>query len=68
MVAYSQLAESGRTLYACAARHWFAADALLDKVHNHASTLQRYAEQLACGARPHADRLAAPPGARRPDR
>ena len=52
MVAYSQLAESGRTLYACAARHWFAADALLDKVHNHTSTLQRYAEQLALGADP----------------
>ncbi len=52
VVAYSQLAESGRTLYACAARHWFAADALLDKVHNHTSTLQRYAEQLALGADP----------------
>src|SRR5437660_1728342 len=26
VVAYSQLAESGRTLYACAARHWFGAD------------------------------------------
>ncbi|GAA3609622.1 hypothetical protein GCM10022236_09110 [Microlunatus ginsengisoli] len=52
VVSYSQLAESGRTLYACAARHWFAADALLDKVHNHAETLRRYADQLAGGANP----------------
>jgi hypothetical protein len=52
VVAYSQLAESGRTLYACAARHWFAADALLDKVHNHAATLQHYAAQLMIGTDP----------------
>jgi ActR/RegA family two-component response regulator len=52
VIAYSQLAESGRTLYACAARHWFAADALLDKVHNHAGTLQRYAAELADGVDP----------------
>jgi ActR/RegA family two-component response regulator len=52
VVAYSQLAESGRTLYACAAHHWFAADALLDKVHNHTSTLHRYVEQLALGVDP----------------
>ncbi len=52
VVAYSQLAESGRTLYACAARHWFAVDALLDKVHNHTATLQRYAAQLAVGTDP----------------
>jgi ActR/RegA family two-component response regulator len=52
IVAYSQLAESGRTLYACAARHWFAADALLDKVHNHAATLERYAAQLGSGTDP----------------
>ncbi len=52
VVAYSQLAEGGRTLYACAARHWFAADALLDKVHNHAETLQHYASLLAEGRDP----------------
>src|SRR6478752_4380452 len=52
VVAYSQLAESGRTLYACAARHWFAADALLDKVHNHTATLRRYTDQLAAGTDP----------------
>lgn len=52
VVAYSQLAESGRTLYACAARHWFAADALLDKVHNHTGTLRRYAEELSAGSDP----------------
>jgi ActR/RegA family two-component response regulator len=52
LVAYSQLAESGRTLYACAARHWFNADALLDKVHNDSANLRFYAEQLTAGVDP----------------
>jgi|tagenome__1003787_1003787.scaffolds.fasta_scaffold20698295_1 hypothetical protein len=52
LVAYSQLAESGRTLYACAARHWFAAEALLDKVHNYAPNLRRYGALLMAGIDP----------------
>lgn len=52
VVAYSQLAESGRTLYACAARHWFGADALLDKVHNHKANLRRYGDLLMAGVDP----------------
>ena len=52
LVAYSQLAEGGRTLYACAARHWFEADALLDKVHNESSNLRHYAGHLIAGIDP----------------
>ena len=52
IVTYSQFTESGRTLYAAAARHWFGAPALLDKTRNHPENLVRYAEQLAAGRDP----------------
>src|SRR5918998_5018338 len=52
IVTYSQFTESGRTLYAAAARHWFSAAALLDKVKNDPTTLVRYRESILAGINP----------------
>src|SRR3954466_6666899 len=38
IVTYSQFTESGRTLYAAAARQWFDAAALMDKTKNEPAT------------------------------
>ena len=52
IVTYSQFAESGRTLYAAAARHWFDAAALLDKTRNDPKTLVHYLMALRVGDNP----------------
>lgn len=52
IVTYSQFTESGRTLYAAAARHWFDAAALLDKTRNEPRTLVGYVDALRSGANP----------------
>jgi hypothetical protein len=52
IVTYSQFTESGRTLYAAAARHWFNATALLDKTKNDPASLVRYRESICAGVNP----------------
>nr|WP_294692994.1 response regulator [uncultured Friedmanniella sp.] len=52
IVTYSQFTESGRTLYAAAARHWFGATALLDKTRNDPQTLQYYLTSLRMDLNP----------------
>jgi hypothetical protein len=52
IVTYSQFTESGRTLYAAAARHWFDAAALMDKTKNDPGTLVRYRESIRAGINP----------------
>jgi hypothetical protein len=52
IVTYSQFTESGRTLYAAAARHWFNAAALMDKTKNDPGTLVRYREAIIGGGNP----------------
>ena len=52
IVTYSQFTESGRTLYAAAARHWFGAAALLDKTRNDPHTLMHYLTSLRIGQNP----------------
>ena len=52
IVTYSQFTESGRTLYAAAARHWFDAAALMDKTRNDPATLVRYRESIHAGINP----------------
>jgi len=52
IVTYSQFTESGRTLYAAAARHWFDAAALLDKTRNDPATLVHYLTSLRAGLNP----------------
>jgi len=52
IVTYSQFTESGRTLYAAAARHWFDAGALLDKTRNDPKTLMHYLTSLRAGINP----------------
>ena len=52
IVTYSQFTESGRTLYAAAARQWFNASALLDKTRNDPETLARYVEAMRAGLNP----------------
>ena len=52
IVTYSQFTESGRTLYAAAARHWFNAAALMDKTKNDPATLVRYRESIYAGINP----------------
>ncbi len=52
IVTYSQFTESGRTLYAAAARHWFKAAALMDKTKNDPGTLVRYRESICAGINP----------------
>ena len=52
IVTYSQFTESGRTLYAAAARHWFNSAALLDKTKNDPATLTRYLEAINAGVNP----------------
>ena len=47
IVTYSQFTESGRTLFAAAARHWFGAAALMDKTRNDTATLLHYVDSLA---------------------
>ncbi len=59
IVTYSQFTENGRTLYAAAAKHWFDAEALMDKTMNDPETLVRYVTDLMTGADP------TPPGWRR---
>jgi len=41
LVTYSQFAENGRVLFAAAARHWFGAQAVLDKSQNDPYALRR---------------------------
>src|SRR5688500_1828982 len=52
IVTYSQFTESGRTLYAAAAHHWFNAAALMDKTKNDPGTLVRYRESICSGGNP----------------
>jgi hypothetical protein len=52
IVTYSQFTESGRTLFAAAARHWFSAAALLDKTRNEPKTLVQYVTALQAGVNP----------------
>jgi hypothetical protein len=52
IVTYSQFTENGRTLYAAAARHWFTANALLDKTKNEPENLVRYVRLLGSGKDP----------------
>lgn len=52
IVTYSQFTESGRTLYAAAARHWFNAAALMDKTKNDPATLVRYRDAIVAGSNP----------------
>jgi CheY-like chemotaxis protein len=52
IVTYSQFTESGRTLFAAAARHWFHAAALMDKTKNDSATLIHYLEALKAGVNP----------------
>ena len=52
IVTYSQFTESGRTMYAAAARHWFNAAALMDKTKNDPATLVRYREAIHAGINP----------------
>jgi hypothetical protein len=52
IVTYSQFTESGRTLYAAAARQWFNAAALMDKTKNDPATLVRYRESILAGINP----------------
>ena len=59
IVTYSQFTESGRTLYAAAARHWFNAAALMDKTKNDPGTLVHYRECHLQRQQPDACALAA---------
>jgi hypothetical protein len=52
IVTYSQFTESGRTLYAAAAHHWFRASALMDKTKNDPGTLVHYRESICRGINP----------------
>jgi len=52
LVTYSQFTESGRTLYAAAARHWFGANALLDKTRNEPARLTQYVQAVLHGQDP----------------
>lgn len=52
IVTYSQFTESGRTLFAAAARHWFGASALMDKTRNDPEMLIRYLRSLQSGINP----------------
>jgi hypothetical protein len=52
IVTYSQFTESGRTLYAAAAHHWFRASALMDKTKNDPGTLVHYRESICSGINP----------------
>ena len=52
IVTYSQFTESGRTLYAAAAHHWFKASALMDKTRNDPGTLVHYRESICRGTNP----------------
>jgi hypothetical protein len=52
IVTYSQFTESGRTLYAAAAHHWFRASALMDKTKNDPSTLVHYRQSVCDGIDP----------------
>jgi hypothetical protein len=52
IVTYSQFTESGRTLFAAAARHWFGASALMDKTRNDPEMLIRYLRSLQQGINP----------------
>lgn len=51
-ITYSQFTESGRTLFAAAARHWFGAAALMDKTRNDPATLVHYLTALRAGTNP----------------
>lgn len=44
--------ESGRTLYAAAAKHWFGANALLDKTRNEPARLTQYVHAVLNGVDP----------------
>lgn len=52
LVTYSQFTESGRTLYAAAAKHWFGANALLDKTRNEPARLTQYVHAVLNGVDP----------------
>jgi CheY-like chemotaxis protein len=52
IVTYSQFTENGRTLYAAAAKHWFGANALMDKTKNEPENLIRYVRLLSTNANP----------------
>ncbi|MGH3340459.1 MAG: hypothetical protein ACRDPL_16745, partial [Propionibacteriaceae bacterium] len=52
IVTYSQFTESGRTLYAAAAHHWFKATALMDKTKNDPGTLVHYRASICSGSNP----------------
>lgn len=52
LVTYSQFTESGRTLYAAAAKHWFGAHALLDKTRNEPGRLAQYVQAVVTGQDP----------------
>lgn len=52
LVTYSQFTESGRTLYAAAAKHWFGAHALLDKTRNEPARLSQYVQAVVTGQDP----------------
>ena len=67
-VTYSQFTESGRTLYAAAAHHWFKASALMDKTKNDPGTLVHYRESICNGVNPDAGALAAAPAVGSADR
>jgi len=56
LVTYSQFTESGRTLYAAAAKHWFAAQALLDKTRNEPPRLTQYVRAVLGGLDPTPER------------
>jgi len=52
LVTYSQFAENGRVLFAAAARHWFGAQAVLDKSQNDPYALRHHAIALVAGLDP----------------
>ena len=68
IVTYSQFTESGRTLYAAAARHWFDAAALMDKTKNDPATLVRYRESHLRRHQPDPGHVAAAAAVGAPDR
>jgi hypothetical protein len=51
-ISYTRAAEAGRILYNLATRHWFGADAVLDKSLAEPATLYSFVEQLSRGTDP----------------
>ena len=52
LVSYTQLPESGRRLYIATAKHWFAADAALDKTGLTVESIRTFVESVRAGHKP----------------